>query len=75
MKGQSWPSKKILELLGSRLQFSQLYVVNRCFPSGPGSNPAERKLWAPIVPRPLDQNECLVPLLKALIPICNFKIH
>ena len=45
--GQSWQSIQILDLLGSRLHFSQLYVVNRCSPSDPGSNPGWRKLWRP----------------------------
>lgn len=28
------------------------------------------KLWAPTTPQPLDHNESLVPVLKALIYIC-----
>ena len=38
---QSWLSKKFLDRLGSRLRFS---LVNRCSPSGPGSNPGQCKL-------------------------------
>ena len=39
IRRQSWRSKKILDLLGSRLRFSLDYIVNRCSPSDPGSIP------------------------------------
>ena len=50
----SW-SKKILDILGLRLHFSQLYVVNCCSLSNPGSNPGWGKLWGPTVLQPLYQ--------------------
>ena len=36
---ESWRSKKIQDLLGSGLRFLQVYIVNCCSSSGPGSNP------------------------------------
>ena len=56
MDHQSWRSKKILDLLGSRLRFSRVCIVNRCSSSDPGSNPGGRKLWAPTVLKLLYQS-------------------
>ena len=57
--GQSWRSKKNSSILRS-------YIVNRCSPSGPGSIPDRRKLWAPTDLQPMDQIEYLLANLKDL---------
>ena len=44
-------------------------MVNRCFSGDPGSILGRNELWAPTAQEPMDQNECLVTLLKALICI------
>ena len=56
---QSWRSRKNSSIFGS-------YEVNRCSPSGLGSIPDRRKLWAPTDQQPMDQNECLLANLKNL---------
>ena len=76
MDRRSWQSKKILDLLGSRLRFSRVYIVNCCSPSDPGSNPGRAKLLAPTAPLPLDQNECIAPHLKiSLLPTWSQRIR
>ena len=50
---QSWRSYKNSDLLGSRLRFSQSYIVNRCSSGGPGSIPGNCKLWGPTIWQPL----------------------
>ena len=52
---QSLQSKKCWDILGSRLQFSQVYVVNRCSSGGPGSIPGHCKLWGPTILKSLSQ--------------------
>ena len=59
--------KKILDLLGSRLHFSQVDKVNHCSSSDPGSILGGRRLWAPTVSQPLNQIEVLLLFLKAMI--------
>ena len=69
MDHQSWRSKKILGLLGSRLRFSRVYIVNRCSSSDPGSIPGGGRFWTLTVLQPLDHIKVLLLFLKALINI------
>ena len=46
---QSLQSKKCWDILGSRLHFSRVYVVNRCSSGGPSSIPGHCKLWGPTI--------------------------
>ena len=64
---QSWQSKNILDLLGSRLRFSRVYLVNCCSPSDPGSIPDRRKLWGPTFLQPLGLQDQKAALLIANI--------
>ena len=64
---QSWQSKKSGDSLGSRLHFSQLYVVNCCSPRDPGSNPGCCKLWGLLILMLLVHNGQKLIFLKDLI--------
>ena len=44
MDSESWHSKKLLDLLGSKLRILPLHTVNRCSPGGPDSIPGHCKL-------------------------------
>ena len=64
---QSLQSKKCWDILDSRLQFSRVYVVNRCSSGGPGSIPGHCKLWGPTILRPLGLQGQKLIFLKDLI--------
>ena len=50
--------------------FESLYVVKLCSSSNPGLISVQGGLWAPTAPQPMNQTECLVPLLKSMIYEC-----
>ena len=69
MDAQSWRSKKSWDILGSRLLRSRLYLVNRCSPADPGSNPGHCKFWGPLILKPFDLQGQKLIFLKHLIYI------